>query len=192
LAAIAACQSETSSPPFRLVIESSNSTLNGTVLGACHEGAAIEGLCSTSILVTDDPVPATTFHYNVSSSANNDTDTQGSLHYTLVTANFNVTSTMGFSFDPSSNLAIPIISPGGNSATFVSFDSCGALYISDGIDDTTDPPGRDYPGKKLENWYICTTYWSYTYTTLAWKVGTPDVPPQNPTCQKVRVKRVFN
>jgi hypothetical protein len=30
---------------FNLVLSSSNKTLNGALLGACHEGAAIEGLC---------------------------------------------------------------------------------------------------------------------------------------------------
>jgi hypothetical protein len=33
------------SAPFNLVLCSSNVTLNGALLGACHEGAAIEGLC---------------------------------------------------------------------------------------------------------------------------------------------------
>jgi hypothetical protein len=33
------------SAPFNLVLCSSNATLNGALLGACHEGAAIEGLC---------------------------------------------------------------------------------------------------------------------------------------------------
>lgn len=34
-----------SSKPFDLVIESSNNTLNGQKLSACHSGAAIESLC---------------------------------------------------------------------------------------------------------------------------------------------------
>jgi hypothetical protein len=33
------------SAPFNLILCSSNATLNGALLGACHEGAAIEGLC---------------------------------------------------------------------------------------------------------------------------------------------------
>lgn len=33
------------SAPFNLVLCSSNATLNGALLGACHEDAAIEGLC---------------------------------------------------------------------------------------------------------------------------------------------------
>lgn len=33
------------SAPFNLVLSSANATLNGSLLDACHEGAAIEGLC---------------------------------------------------------------------------------------------------------------------------------------------------
>ncbi|KAG4418069.1 hypothetical protein IFR04_008806 [Cadophora malorum] len=36
------------STPFNLIVLSSNSTLNGTHLYACHEGAAIQGLCTNS------------------------------------------------------------------------------------------------------------------------------------------------
>jgi len=41
----AVAQSTVQSKPFNLVLSSSNKTLNGALLGACHEGAAIEGLC---------------------------------------------------------------------------------------------------------------------------------------------------
>jgi hypothetical protein len=41
----AAAQYTNQSAPFNLVLCSSNATLNGALLGACHEGAAIEGLC---------------------------------------------------------------------------------------------------------------------------------------------------
>jgi len=33
------------SAPFNLIFLSSNHTINGSSLGACHEGAAIEGPC---------------------------------------------------------------------------------------------------------------------------------------------------
>ena len=33
------------SAPFYLVLTSQNTTLNGSTLVSCHEGAAIEGLC---------------------------------------------------------------------------------------------------------------------------------------------------
>ena len=36
---------QTQSAPFNLVISSANVTLNGSLLAACHENAAIESLC---------------------------------------------------------------------------------------------------------------------------------------------------
>lgn len=39
------------------------------------------------------------------------------------------------------------------------------------------------------NRYICTTYAGYLYQTLAWTLG--NAPPENPTCQKVDVQRLF-
>jgi hypothetical protein len=41
----AVAQYTNQSKPFNLVLSSSNKTLDGALLGACHEGAAIEGLC---------------------------------------------------------------------------------------------------------------------------------------------------
>jgi hypothetical protein len=39
-------------------------------------------------------------------------------------------------------------------------------------------------------WYVCTTLvTSYTYSTLAWVLGSHS--PQNPSCVKVDVVRVF-
>ena len=41
----AVAQNTNQSAAFNLVISSANKTLDGTFLGACHEGAAFEGLC---------------------------------------------------------------------------------------------------------------------------------------------------
>ncbi|KAF2710746.1 hypothetical protein K504DRAFT_475705 [Pleomassaria siparia CBS 279.74] len=194
LSAIGACQEDQkSSPLFQLMIESSNSTLNGTVLGACHQGAVTEGFCYTGKDVAEPPSWSTSFYFNVSSSAEDDIDKQGTIGWTLHGGNFNLTSSMSdLSYDPTSNLAHPIISAGANKYSGnIYFGSCGHLYIADYTDDTTDPATYLNPPAKLENWYICLTRWSYLYWSLVWKVGTKG-EPQNPTCQKVRVKRVFN
>ena len=56
------------------------------------------------------------------------------------------------------------------------------------VDDTMDPIALD----KLEivyRWVLCETYVGYDYTTLAWVMGNGE--PQNPTCQRVEVVRVF-
>lgn len=65
------------------------------------------------------------------------------------------------------------------------------MYISTGLDDTVSPPAYFNPNKKVKNWYICLTRYSYLYQTLSWKVGLTG-RPQNPSCQKVDVIRVFN
>ena len=44
-AATVLAQQTNQSAPFDLVLSSSNSTINGSVLESCHEGAAIESLC---------------------------------------------------------------------------------------------------------------------------------------------------
>ena len=45
LAASVSAQDYKQSKPFFLVVHSHDAKYNGTALGACHEGAAIEGLC---------------------------------------------------------------------------------------------------------------------------------------------------
>ena len=50
LAASASAQDYKQSKPFFLVVHSHDKKYNGTTLGACHEGAAIEGLCPGSPL----------------------------------------------------------------------------------------------------------------------------------------------
>lgn len=43
------------SKPFYLVLESSNSKLDGTALESCHEGAAIESLCKGKPVAQSNP-----------------------------------------------------------------------------------------------------------------------------------------
>jgi hypothetical protein len=50
------------SKPFALVLISENKSINGSALFACHEGAAIEGLCTGGPLKGSDA--STTFHLN--------------------------------------------------------------------------------------------------------------------------------
>lgn len=90
-----------------------------------------------------------------------------------------------------SNVAIPIFSPGDSSYTLIAFEKDGCTYISVSRDDTVSPPVYFNPDKKVKNWYVCLTRWSYLYHTLSWKVGLTG-EPQNPSCQKVDVIRVFN
>ena len=46
LASTSLAQYTKQSKPFQLVLHSKSQKYNGVALGACHEGAAIEGLCT--------------------------------------------------------------------------------------------------------------------------------------------------
>lgn len=57
------------------------------------------------------------------------------------------------------------------------------------LDDTESPP-RDDEAKALYRWYVCESIFiGYNYQTLNWVLGS--AKPQNPSCSKVDVKRVF-
>ncbi|KAH6642660.1 hypothetical protein C7974DRAFT_328184 [Boeremia exigua] len=184
-----------SSPDFRLILRSSNSTLNGTALGACHQGAATEGLCPTRETVQNPPSSYTTFYHNVSSDDNataGAANTKGILNWILQAADgANYSSAMGLSLSDTSNVANPIFFPGMIAHSPIAFEEDGCTYIEAVQDDTVSPPVYFKPIRKVKNWYVCYTRWSYLYYTLAWKVGLTG-QPQNPSCQKVDVIRVFN
>lgn len=193
LATLAAAQSQytTRSPDFHLVVFSTtNETINNTALVACHEGAAIEGFCRGPKL-PDTSGYGTNFYFNTSSenTVPGAANIPGILSYDLVIAdNQTVPSSMNVASTLVSNVAVPVIYPGTSSAYEVYFDEADELYVLSWRDDTVDPAvGKE---ERLKQWYICTTYYSYTYVTLAWVIG-KGVNPQNPTCQKVTVKRVW-
>ncbi|KAF9701681.1 hypothetical protein EKO04_000296 [Ascochyta lentis] len=197
LSAVTAAQGyyDVQSTGFRLIIKSSNSTLNGTALGACHQGAAIEGLCPTGETVQDPPSSYTTFYHNVSSANDqkpNAADVDGILSWILrAGGNLTVPSAMSMNPTPNSNVVNPTFYPGVSESTVIAFDTDGCTYISTWLDDTVSPPSYYDPPRKVKNWYVCLTRWSYLYQTLSWKVGVTG-QPQNPSCQKVDVVRVFN
>jgi hypothetical protein len=91
--------------------------------------------------------------------------------------------------DPATNLGLPIFGLGSD-YQYVGFDKENKMYISTYVDDKVTPPkaGKTH---HLYNWYTCETYFSgYIYTTLSLLLGT-EYPPQNPSCEKVTVVRVF-
>ncbi|KAH7411863.1 hypothetical protein DE146DRAFT_256601 [Phaeosphaeria sp. MPI-PUGE-AT-0046c] len=182
------------SRPFRLLLKSDNKTIDGTTLGGCHQGAAIEGLCVTDQRLENNATWYNTFTHNVSASAEpNAIDTQGILAFTLLASgSMQIPSSMQLSINPTSNVAVPTIYPGFQQYTVVQFDDSGSLYIPAYQNDFVSPPESPSPPWKIKEWYVCLTRWSYLYTTLAWKVGMDShSPPQNPTCQKVEVLRVY-
>ncbi|RDL38805.1 uncharacterized protein BP5553_03145 [Venustampulla echinocandica] len=166
------------SAPFTIILLSQNSTLNGASLAACHEGAAIEGLCLAGGKFGE----ATQFTYNTSSPD----DKTGILAYQLIGGNFNVSCPMQFSYSPSSNVAMPIIIPG-TTSTLVGFDRIGRMFVMRYQDDTQPLPNNEETPQF--RWYICQTYYGYPYQTLVWTVGIK--APQNPTCVSAQPVRVF-
>jgi hypothetical protein len=155
-------------------------------------GAAIEGLCLTSQRRNDQATTYTTFYHNVSASDEpNAVDTLGVLVYVLYGGGgLVVPSAMRLSITPTSNVGIPIFSPGYTEYSTLNFEQNGSMYIEAYQDDTVSPPINFQTPLKVKNWYMCLTRWSYTYNTLVWKIGLSD-QPQNPSCQKVEVERVW-
>jgi hypothetical protein len=160
-------------------------------LGACHEGAAIESLCPSGLRLNDTATSYDTFYHNVTSYANstaNAIDTPGVINWHMVANGDEIyPSAMHFSWDLTSNLAIPIIFPSG-SYSLISFDQDGYAYMLAQQNDMVSPPV--YADIVVASWYVCLTRWSYLYHTLAWKVGRTG-EPQNPSCVEVQVRRVF-
>lgn len=172
--------------PFNLVIHSTNSTLNNTLLSACHEGAATEGLCI---------VPK-------SSEPPNPASTQYRLNYTAATTPSPVTGTVGyitfdlpgvfqepllFSYSPSTNVAVPLFVPEQSGTPFGILDD-GTVVVPGYIDDSVSP--IEYGTvKAYDRWVVCNTYVGYQYQTLAWVMGKGEA--QNPSCQVVGLRRVY-
>src|SRR5579871_3750417 len=101
----------------------------------------------------------------------------------------NESEAMFMDYNPSSNIAIPMFSPTSENAQIVDFNDNNNMYIPAGGDDMLVPPNTNAP-PNLTRWYVCETNVGYNYTTLAWLLG-DDSLPENSSCVKVDVKRVF-
>ncbi|KZF26738.1 hypothetical protein L228DRAFT_17820 [Xylona heveae TC161] len=196
LTSSAMAQFTNQSAPFYLVVISQNHTINGSALVACHEGAAIEGLCVGGSIATSSPggiKGVSQYNFNGSSNPyiqNATLGETGLLTYVLRGGNFNESEAMGFATNPASNVALPLFYPGEDNYQLIAFDSHNRLNIQAYVDDRIVPAYSGIENKAYYRWYVCSTYYTgYNYETLAWVYG--DHKPQNPTCQKVEVKRVF-
>ena len=172
------------SDPFNLVVESTtNSTLNGTRLVACHSGAAIESLC---IYPSTANSQSATFYYNFTTET---TPKSGLITWNLPLGGGGivVSEPLTFNYDLATNLALPLFFPSESSDVSFTFDKNNYLKVLAFVDDTVKPP--TYKQQSLSRWQICQTlYGSYTYTTLTWVLGKGK--PQNPSCQAVKVRAV--
>jgi len=180
---LVSAQFNITSKPFALVINSKNKTLDGTALFSCHEGAAIEALCIGKKLGTNDYQ----YNFNTSFYDTSNKPKTGYIAWVLKGGNFQLSQPLSISPTIFTNVAVPLFTPA-EYGTLVQFDKKNKLNIPGYIDDTVSPVDLNAP-KDYYRWYVCDTYVGYAYTTLSWAVG--KAAPQNPSCQKVDVVRVF-
>ena len=165
------------SKPFSLVLTSDNSTINGSTLSACHSGAGIESLCLSRGGGVSNPtsLPAATFNFNTSSdpfTPNTTLGTPGILTLTLQTTTIAVPSSVRFSFDPTTNIALPLLFPGQTDNQLLAFDAQDRLNVQGYIDWSANPPNSTGSTQAYYRWYACQTYYSgYSYENLAWGLG---------------------
>lgn len=181
------------SKPFELVVTSDDGCINDTV-SACHVGAALESLCLSNSTTISKPEfePYSTFNFNTTiytpAATNPSLGQQGILTFNLP-AKPVIPSSASFNYDPTTDIAVPILGPGDQGAQQFSFDDKDELLIQGYIDWAANPPkAGNFTAYK--RWYACTTYFAgYQYNNLAFGLGKHK--PEDPTCVKVSVKRVF-
>jgi hypothetical protein len=196
LAATASAQDyNETSRPFQLVLSSSNKTIDGQKLAACHTGAAIESLCLTGSYLGagSRPLPPVAFHFNTSASTVTGNETLGKpgiLTYDLPATPL-IPSSVTFFYDPTADTALPLLEPGSADAQLLAFDKNNRLNVQGYIDQLANPPVQfDDAPRAFYRWYACRSYFlGYSYNTLVWGLGR--AKPENPSCVKVDVKRVF-
>ncbi|KAH9826748.1 hypothetical protein Tdes44962_MAKER03291 [Teratosphaeria destructans] len=174
------------SEPFDLILKSSNSSLNGSYLFPCHEGAAIESLC---VLKGESPTNTTFYHLNMTSYLEGEeTPSYGAAGVIAWGLPFTgPNNTKGVESEPlilnvdyNTNIAATQFGPYDweKDNVFISFDSAGKMTITGG-----------------NNWYICLlNYAGYNYETLAYVIGTAGAQPdadKDVACTKVDVYREF-
>lgn len=200
---------------FNLVVESCNATLNGSLLGACHDGAAHEGVCivdnsfsfdssyvdfqfNTTVYSCTETNSSGTFNVSCGNTPTDPTLTTGIItwweYYNQGTSSAGrVSQALVLDWYPWSNVALAQISfvDYYEDAQYVAFDEDGLMNIQQYQDDTLEPMNEYLPiVRSLYRWYICQTYYTgYHYTALTWVLGIDS--PQNPTCQHVNITRVF-
>jgi hypothetical protein len=194
LSALTSAQYDIESKSFRLVLVSKENKINGQTLTACHVGAAIESLCLSKSTSTSKPEPlaASTFRFNTSANSSPPSGSDGAPG--ILTYKLNSTppipSSVQFSYDPTTNYALPLLFPGTsqNTQTF-SFDKNNLLNVQGYVNYKTSPP-KAGDTKAYYRWYACQTYYSgYEYPNLVWVLGEGE--PETPDCAKVNVKRVY-
>lgn len=159
-------------------------------LGACNWTIPRKGLCLTDDTTATPARPYSTFYHNVSSY---NYDNQGILNWPLSLWGRDdpASSAMRFHYEAGTNLVEIMLEPWTDIYQLVWFEEDSAsMYIAIDEDDTGKVRDWVVPPKQVKNWYMCNSRYSIKLRTLAWKIGFVG-EPQNPTCSKVDVVRVW-
>jgi hypothetical protein len=95
---------------------------------------------------------------------------------------------LDYRVSPVPNPTVPLLNLGEHGQKAV-FNANTKLAIAGSMDDRAAPASNRYNPELLHRWYVCNTYAGNLHITLAWTLG--QAAPQNPTCEKVDVVRVF-
>jgi hypothetical protein len=179
------------SAPFHLIVTSDDDCTNYTV-SACHVGAGLESLCLSNSNTTD-LRDAEVFNLNTSANSiapEPEFGVPGILTWFLPTNAGDIPSSVEFNYDPTSDLALPILGAGSNNPTQLAFDKEERLTVQGYTDHSVAPVSGQYNWTEYYRWFACDTlFTSYVYRNLAWGMGPQK--PENPTCVAVNVTRVF-
>ncbi|KAI0147468.1 hypothetical protein GGR57DRAFT_252035 [Xylariaceae sp. FL1272] len=177
--------------PFALHITGKlNETIDGYA-GACHAGAATEGLCYTA----GGPVAGDyySFYYNYTEYGPGESKYYGNIVYKFTYTNQDdqvVTLPSAAQITPNyaTNVQSILFPPGGGyyqEEEPFSADDDGSFYIDGHFDDSsanaTQPTYNPTP--RLYNFHLCFQYTgTYWYHSIAWVTSEP---PHNPSCEPV-------
>lgn len=180
---------------FHLKLTNTNSDLDNTYLYACHSGAAIEQLCLGNKTLRDDGFG--TFYLNYSANSLVNDKPAGALVWNLPFTSAGgaiqtASSPLSFSYNPTSNVAILILSPSSTDTSDVvpaGFDDDEHLFAYSYVDESVFPPDTSSGPHLFYHFALCQTYFGgYRYTALAWVTAGQ---PLNPSCHAVTVTREF-
>lgn len=180
--AASAVVAEESSPFYLKISSATNEDIDGQYLYACHAGAAIEGLCLS-------PSINSTYTLNTTND-----EPYGSLVWKLPLQNNGtveeVPSPVSLNYQPNSNVASPLMSPGEYGNVQLGFTDEDQLFIHSFFDDSkakegTTVPDGFYGDFNERNWHACYAITGgYYYHSLNWVTAGE---PSNPTCEPVEV-----
>lgn len=143
-ATLASAQEYNTSKPFTLKLTSSNSTINGQFLDACHAGAAIEELCLAGTNGTANAYNTFALNTTDNSGYSGEEYETGVLVWTLEGANFNESEGLVFNPSLSSNVVAPEFEPS-YSNDYVGFDDDDNMFIYSSYYDESEFTAGVYP-----------------------------------------------